>query len=383
MTAPLTADALMDEARAQTGLSDFGEPSFRTGLERLLASVAQDSILSAIGKSAFPAALVQRLVKRLEIEDWYHRHPEIDQEVIRDPVFIVGLPRTGSTALGHMMALDPATRSLRAWEAARPCPPPEAATARTDPRIAENEARERAFEELAPGVREALPRDASAPTECFTLLELSFASAAENGFVICHDFCDWVTTEDRDELYAAYRYHRRVLKLLQWRHPAQRWVLRAPIHGFAMEPLLAAYPDARFIMTHRDPAGVALSCASLIAEVRKLFLEDRHAGELGPELTRHFAIGQQRLMDFRERIGEERFHDVAHKEQIRDPIGTVRRVYAALGWSFDNAAERRIVLWRSAHPKGIHQPNAGDFGIDPALVDELFMTYRHRFDDFL
>ncbi|CAN5125588.1 hypothetical protein BH10PSE13_BH10PSE13_11470 [soil metagenome] len=289
-TIDMTADALLAEASAATGLSDFGDPSFRTGLDRLLASVAQDSIFSEPGAAAFRAALVQRLVTRLEVEDWYCRHPEIDAQEIADPVFIVGLPRTGSTALSHMMALDPDTRTLRSWEAARPCPPPEVATALTDPRIAQNEAREQAFEAAAPGVREALPRNPSAPTECFTLLELSFASAAEDGFLLCRDFCAWVTTENRDALYAAYRSHRRVLKLLQWRHPARRWALRAPIHAFAMEPLLAAYPDARFVMTHRDPAKVLPSSCSLIAEVRKLFLQERGAAEMGPDMTRSWAM---------------------------------------------------------------------------------------------
>jgi hypothetical protein len=378
-----TSDALLAEASAATGLSDFGDPAFRNGLERLLASAMSESRFSAGGEAGYRAGLVKRLVNRLQIEDWYNRHPEIEEEVIRDPVFNVGLPRTGSTALSHMLALDPDTRTLRAWEAARACPPPELATALTDPRIAENEARERAFDAAAPGVQEALPRNPSAPSECFTLLELSFASAAENAYARCTAFDRWVLTEDLDELYAAYRYHRRVLKLLQWRHPARRWVLRAPIHSYAMGPLLAAYPDARFIMTHREPAQVMPSICSLVAEVRKLFLQDRHVEELGSEWTRMLAMGQQRLMDMRARIGESRFIDVSHREQMADPIGTVQRLYAALGWPDDGSMARRIAVWREAHPKGVHRPRAQDFGIDPALVDELFSDYRRQFSAFL
>jgi hypothetical protein len=378
-----TSEALLAEPSPATGLSDFGDPSFRTGLDRLLATVNKESRFTAAGEGAYRAGLVKRLINRLQIEDWYNRHPEIDAEVIRDPVFNVGLPRTGSTALSHMLALDPDTRTLRAWEAAQPCPPPELASALTDPRIAENEARERAFDEAAPGVQEALPRNPSAPSECFTLLELSFASPAENAYALCPDFDKWVLTEDLDESYAAYRYHRRVLKLLQWRHPAQRWVLRAPIHSYAMGPLLGAYPDARFIMTHREPAKVLPSVCSLVSEVRKLFLEDRRVEELGPEWTRNLAMGHQRLLDMRARIGEDRFIDVAHRAQIADPIGTVQRLYAALGWPDDGAMVGRITAWREAHPKGVHQPRAEDFGIDPALVDELFTDYRRQFSAFL
>ena len=379
----LTSAALMAEASAATGLSDFGDPSFRSGLDRLLDSVARESSLSKSGAPAFRAMLVKRLSNRLAIEEWYRRHPEIEAEVIRDPVFIVGLPRTGSTALGHMLALDPATRSLRAWEAASPCPPPELENALTDPRIAENAAREEAFEAIAPGVREALPRNPSAPAECFTLLELSFASSAESGFVRCHDFHHWITKEGREEVYAGYRYHRRVLKLLQWRHPARRWVLRSPTHSYAINALSTAYPDARFIMTHRDPAKVLPSNCFLIAEVRKLFLEERHVDELAEEWICNATLGQQRLLEFRSRVGDDRFIDVSHREQIADPIATVRKVYAGLGWTFDEEAERRITAWRKAHPKGNHGSDAKTFGVNEALVNDLFSSYRSRFSAYI
>lgn len=370
---------LLREASAATGLDDFGEPTFMVGMERLLASIGSESDLTEGGRAALHAALVKRLTNRLEIEDWYRRHPEIEQEMIRDPVFIVGLPRTGTTAVGHMLALDPQTRSLRTWEAAEPCPPPELASAYTDPRIAENEARELAFEAVAPGVRDALPRDRNAPTECFSLMELSFTAASECGFLRCHDFMEWVLADERDELFAAYRYHRRVLKLLQWRHPARRWVLRSPIHAYAMEPLLAAYPDARFIMTHRDPAKVIPSVCSLAAEVRKVFLAERCLPEMGAEWTRNTAVGLQRLMRFRERIGEDRFVDVPHGRQMADPVGTMADIYAALGWNFGEDLIRRVTDWRLAHPKGSHNPQPADFGIDPPVIDELFADYRKQF----
>lgn len=379
-----TSEALMAQATEATGLSDFGDPTFRTGLDRLLESVGRESQLSERGKVGFPAAIVKRLVNRLEIEDWYRRHPEIEDEVIRDPVFIVGLPRTGSTALGHMLSLDPETRSLRAWEAVKPCPPAKLEDALTDPRIAENKAREEAFDAIAPGVREALPRNnPNAPSECFTLLEMAFGSAAEVGFLHCPTFQDWVTEEGQEQVHAAYRYHRRVLKLMQWRHPAPRWQLRTPIHALGIEALHAVYPEARFIMSHRDPAKVVPSNCSLVGEVRKLFLEDRHIATMGPDWTNKLSLGIDRLMRFRDRIGEDRFFDVAHKDQIADPIGTVRSVYEALGWAFDDTTADRITAWRAAHPKGNHKPEGADYGIDPAQVDRQFADYRRRFAAYI
>ena len=378
----MTGEALMAEASATTGLSDFGDPAFRTGLDRLLQSVARESHLSESGALAFRAALIKRLCNRLEIEGWYRRYPQIEEEVIHDPVFIVGLPRTGSTALGHMLALDPETRSLRGWEAVKPCPPPDIATALTDPRITEQEARERAFETVAPGVREALPRNPAAPTECFALLELSFVSPAENGFVRCHDFHHWVMEEAQAEVKAGYRYHRRVLKLLQWRHPARRWALRSPTHSFAIDALAEAYPAARFIMTHRDPMKVLPSNCFLVSEVRKLFLAERHVDELALEWARNWAVGQQRLLDFRAKAGDARFFDIAHGEQIADPIGTVRDVYALLGWTFDDAAAQRIATWRAAYPKAPPRSDSKIFPFDAALVADLFAPYCARFSAY-
>jgi hypothetical protein len=378
-SAPLSSADLLDTARAATGLSDFGELPFREGLDRLVDAINRESALSAFGEAAVPAMLVGRLINRLQIEDWYHRHPEIEDEVIRDPVFIVGLPRTGSTALGHMLALDPDTRSLRSWEAAQPCPPPRAAEALTDPRIAENAAREAAFEEMAPGVREALPRNSSAPTECFAVLDLSMACLAQDGFLHVPSFIEWLRDDAPDELAGSYLYHRRVLKLLQWRHPARRWQLRTPVHAYAMDALLAAYPDARFIMTHRDPAKAVPSVCLLMHHVRSVFLADPLPRLMGPAMVEGWSLAMERLLDFRDRIGQARFHDVAHRDQLADPVGTVAAVYAALGWPFGEAAAQRIADWREDNPKGSHRPDPDFFGIDQDRLRDRFSAYTDRF----
>lgn len=383
MTLSLNSTQLLEAARAATGLSDFGELPFREGLDRLVDAINRESTLSDFGKAAVPAMLIGRLVNRLQIEDWYRRHPEIDDEVIRDPVFTVGLPRTGSTALGHMLALDPSTRVLRAWEAAQPCPPPIEAEALTDPRIAENAAREDAFDEIAPGVREALPRSHSAPSECFEVLELSMASTGQDGFVHVPSYMQWVLHEATAEIEASYLYHRRVLKLLQWRHPARRWSLRSPVHAYAMDALLNAYPDARFVMTHRAPAKAIPSVCLLMHQVRSVSLAGAQPEFVGQAMIENWSIALRRLLDFRDRVGEDRFHDVAHADQLADPIATVAGVYKALGWSFGNDTAQRIADWREDNPKGNHKPDSEFFGIDPQLLEEKFRFYTERFAPLL
>lgn len=382
-SAPLNSADLMEAARAATGLSDFGDLPFREGLDRLVDAINRESTLSAFGQAAVPAMLVGRLANRLQIEDWYRRHPEIEGEVINDPVFIVGMPRTGSTALGHMLALDPSTRNLRAWESAQPCPPPRAEDAQTDPRIAENAAREAAFEEMAPGVREALPRNPSAPSECLPLLDLSFACAGQDGYLHVPSYIDWLHHRAQDELAAAYLFHRRVIKLLQWRDPAQRWSLRCPVHSYAMDALLAAYPEARFVMTHRAPDKVIPSVSLLMHHVRSLFLADPLPKFMGPALVQNWSLAMRRLLDFRERIGEDRFHDVAHSDQLADPIATVAGVYRALGWPFGDDTARRIAEWREDNPKGSHKPDPAFFGIDQDQLREQFGFYTVRFAPLL
>ena len=233
-------------------------------------------------------------------------------------MFITGLPRTGSTALGHMLALDSNTRSLRGWEAYEPCPPP-GIDVKDDPRIAANEKRTEFISQMAPGIVEAIPLNPHAPDECYTLLDLSFACVGMDGRYNVPDYEDWAMTENLPELDAAYRYHRRVLKLLQWKTPATRWVLRTPLHSTGINSLLKAYPDARFIWTHREPEKVLPSICSLIYQAREIFLTNPSPLQLGPRQLNQWSESIRRLMSAREQIGEARFFDIYHREIIADP----------------------------------------------------------------
>jgi hypothetical protein len=376
----MIAAELMASARAATGLDDFGDDSFRSGLERLAASINTESALSDFGRAAMPGMIVKHLSNRLQIEDWYRRHPEIAEERIVDPVFIVGLPRTGTTTLGHLLALDKGTRVLRAWEAAEPCPPPELATADSDPRIDRSDAGARAMEERSPGLGEALPRDGSkAPTECLFLFDVSLASIGVDGFVHVPSYMDWLMTDGLPEMDAAYRYHERILKLLQWRHPARRWSLRGPTHSMTIEALNRVYPQARFIWTHRNPSRVVPSVALLMHTLRCAFLADPVPQKMGPLLIQKWSTAMQRLLDFRDRVGEGRFIDVSHGRQIDDPISVVRTLYDRLGWPYDEAMTARIAGWREANPKGSHNPDPSIFAIDDDALQARFAPYIARF----
>ena len=374
----MTPKQLMDQATEMTGLSDFGEPSFLEGLNRLVDAINRESIPTEMGEFAFPASIVGHLANRLQVEDWYNRHPEIDDEVINDPVFITGLPRTGSTALGHMLALDSNTRCLRGWEAYEPCPPPDV-NVTDDPRIARNEQRTADMDALAPGISEALPRNPNAPEECFPLLDLSFTDIALNAFFQVPSYEKWAMQEDLPEMDAAYQYHRRVLKLLQWKTPASRWVLRTPVHAASMNALLKAYPNARFIITHRWPHKVLPSISSLMYQVKNIFLKNPQPELLGPAMTSQWEKILKRLLQFRESHDSNLFFDIYHSEQVRDPEPGLRDLYNWLGWEFTDDFVNRLNEWRVDNPKGSHQPDPAFFNLDLDDVKKTFAFYTDKY----
>ena len=221
----LNADSLIELACARAKLADFGAEGWREGLDRLLRAYSAESALNPAGEAQVSSLLVAKLVNRLEIEDWHRRYPEIAGQTIRQPVFGVGLPRTGSTALGVMLGQDPARRALRTWEAGKPCPPPETATWFTDPRIAAAQAGLDTMLRAIPGAGAMIPVSAEAATECLILMSLDFRSMEFEALGRVGSYVDWLLECD---MVPTYRFHQRTLQLLQWRCPPDRWFLRSP-----------------------------------------------------------------------------------------------------------------------------------------------------------
>lgn len=376
----LDAAKLLDEARQRTGLNDFGEESFLETLQRLVDSISRESQLTAFGRQAVPEMLIGLLVNRLEVESWYARHPEIEDEQIVAPVFGIGLGRTGSTALGHMLAQDRNTRVLRDWEARHPCPPPEDSSRDCDdPRIAATEAAGAIFDKMVPELANMLPHDVRGPQECIFLMALSFVPHTMfEGNLHVPSYADWVMAPGFD-MRPVYRYHRRVLKLLQWRCPPKRWFLRTPTHTFALEALNSVYPDAQFVMTHRDPVKALPSVCSLMHQVRLAFIDNPQPQILGKTQERYWAIALERALAFRDHVGEGRFFDVSHRRQIADPVKQIRLLYAKLGWHFEEALEARIRQWQETNPKGAHKFKPGDFGLNAAEIAQRYQFYSDRF----
>jgi hypothetical protein len=210
------ADELVASARERTGLHDFGDDSYRDGLVRLVGSLRDEAQLNAVGAIALPELIVRHLAQRLQVEDWYRRHPEINDEPIAAPLIGLGLPRTGSTALSILLAEDADARTLRRWEASAPCPPPSTVDG-PEPRIDEARASEAMQAQMAPRLAQLVPGSATGPEECQDLMALDFKSHYFQAFAHVPSYSEWLLDAD---LTPTYRYERRVLKLLRgaWRH---------------------------------------------------------------------------------------------------------------------------------------------------------------------
>ena len=376
----LVAGELIDQASRATGLDDFGDDSFREGLERLISAQESESDLNEVGRAASRSRLVGLLGTRLRIEDWIRQHPEVEEEEIAAPTFVLGLPRTGSTALGNLLTRDPDTRFLRTWESAVPIPPPEAATQHDDPRIAAVQAGIDAMYAENPEWQAMYDASATASTECQDLLGMAFQTWHFGGEHYIPSYEAWLAECDMEP---AYRWHKRVLKVLQSRCPPTRWLLHAPVHALALDGLDKVHPDARFIMTHRDPAKVLGSVCSIISSRRHLWTDGREPLRMGEQQVEMWALALERVIEFRDRNGDDRFADSHFKKLVDDPLGAVESIYDRLGFEFTAAAREAMTERTVSHPRrkhGEHRYSLEEFGLEASEVRDRFGFYLDRFD---
>ena len=375
-----SADELEDGARAATGLDDFGSPYYREGLERTVEALNTEADLNDIGQVIQHATISNALIQRLKVEDTYALHPEIDEEVVGGPVFVIGLPRTGTTALSQLVAADPQFRSLRMWESQAPTPPPEAATQHTDPRIAQAEGGLEMLYDMFPLMKTLYNSEAKAATECQDLMGMSFRTFHFDGAVRVPGYLAWLMDCDMRETYT---FHRRVLKLLQWHCPPVLWHLKTPVHMFALDALVDAYPNAKFMWSHRDPAKVMGSVCSLIRYVRSWSSDRDDPRELGAEQLDSWAEATRRAMDFRRRVSDDRFADVAFADLQTNPVRTLEAAYQTLGLTFADTTARSVEQWALEHrpgSRGEHNYDLADYGLTPEGVRKRFVEYLATYD---
>jgi hypothetical protein len=373
--------SLLARATAATGLTDFGDEAFREPLGRLLDALEREAALTLLGRIIARADLVRLLENRLRMTEEGRRHPEIAAGAIRAPMFIVGLPRTGTTILHELLAQDPANRVPMTWEVMHPWPPPERESYETDPRIARVEQHFAGVDRLLPGFKAMHPMGAQLPQECVALTAHDFASMV---FSTTHRIPGYQAWLERADMGWVYASHRRQLQYLQWRCPAERWVLKSPGHLWALDALVAEYPDAQIIQTHRDPLKVLASLTSLVTLLRSMASDRVDPFAIGIEWSARLAAGLERTMAVRERglPREAQVFDLHFADLMRDEIGTVRRLYAHFGLALGAEAESRMRRFLADDPRdkhGAHHYTLAAAGLDPGLERRRYSAYQAHF----
>ena len=380
----LTEQSLIAAARRKTGLQFFGDElasdATREPLRRLLDALENEARLHPLGRLMLRESLVRALVNRLRIEAISDLHPEISTLDVAAPVFIVGLQRTGTTLLHRLLACDPTFRPLISWEALNPAPFPSSPVPLVgrDPRMRLAELGERSLRYLAPDFFAIHPIDAHGPEEDVLLLDLSFISPTADATLHVPSYSRWLAELDQT---AAYRYLRRVLRVLLWQRPG-RYLGKTPHHLENLDALLRVFPDAKIIQTHRDPVRVVASFCSMITHGRAVFSDDVDSAEIGDQLAQKAVRAVTRSMQVREHAPADAFLDVSYADLVADPQKEVRRIYDHLGLSLLPHTVEAMERWLASNPQnkhGVHRYRLEDFGLDRDELSQKFHPYREQY----
>lgn len=378
----VTTAALLDAARAATGLGDFGDPWFMVPLEKLVACInAEAGLLAPTGGPV--DRIVYALMDRLVLTDLIRRRPEILDEKIEVAGAILGLPRTGSTMLHRLLAASPQLTAPRWWEVTFPLPLPDEQPGDPSPRHALAKQTVSDFLASWPNFESIDPIDAMEVSEEVILLDKSFLSTTYDSMMHIPGYGLWQADQGHER---AYRELKVWLQVIQSQTPERRgrkWILKTPHHLLGgLSGLLSVFPEARLIMTHRDVAQVLPSYCSMCESMTVMASSTYRRETQGAYWSKRFATGMDRLMALRRTLPADRFIDVQYRDTVTDPIGTARRVMLAMGYDFtaaDEAAMAACVAGNAREKRPAHRYSAADFGIDNAQVARDFAVYSRQY----
>ena len=370
----LSVSGFVERAERKAGVGAVpGRDSWREGLD-LIATAFTDERVTAGGRSMLAAEAVNYLANRFLVDDWHSRHPHLADTAVEEPVFILGLPRTGTTVVSYLLDQDPQWRSLLNWEAVMSVPPPTTDTLRSDPRCLEMLEFQRA---VLPGLDPPPPHWewADGPTECTFLLAQDFRSAMWDTRLPSPAYREFIETCD---MAPAYRHHRRTLQVLQSEAPG-RWMLKMPAHAYFIDGLLEVYPDARIIWMHRDPVTAVASFLDLAGFGQALSLGTPDADWIRTTYPR-------RLGDYIRRaesaLADRDVHHVQYTDVTADPIGVIGGIYQWLGVELDASVEAGMRQWILDDPirKPRKRPYAlADWDLTVDDLDPVFGEYAARY----
>jgi len=374
-------DKLLAKARANTGLSDFGEDDFRDPLALLLRSLEEEAQLSLLGRMIARTDLLRTLENRLGLVDLLKKHPEIEEQPIERPLFVVGPPRSGTTIFHDLLAMDPDNRVPLSWEAAYPLPPPETATYRSDPRIARVQADLDNVDRLLPSFKTMHPMGAERAQECVALTSHDFTSMIYYVQFNVPSYDRWIMDCD---MRSALKWHRRFLQVLQWKCPGVRWALKSPQHMWHLAHIHREYPDALFVQTHRDPVNTVISMSNLAAELQRMASDHADQHRVATYYAEGLARGYNATVDYRASgaLPDSQVVDLYFRDFIADQVGTVRRAYAHFGLELSDRAAAAMQSFLDNNPAdkhGKHLYSFEDTGLDEEALRGMFSKYENYF----
>lgn len=369
----LDAQELITKAQHATGLSDMGEPEYYEGLSQLCAAV-QSNDIAALGQQ-----ILTQLQKRLHLYADRNQYPEIASQKIIAPIFVVGFPRSGTTILHALLASDPRARSPLAWELSAPSPPPREETALTDPRIA---IAQEGIEQLPAQFRAMHAMGAMLPDEDNSIMQMAFRSLNFAAPRELPAYVDWLLDAD---MAPAFLLHHHMLQHLQAFHQRDWWVLKAPPHLFALDALFATYPDARIIFTHRDPASIMPSNASLIAFLHEMNGNAVDQVEVGRAECVKWRKGMDAAMRFRAQHPElkNRFFDLQYKDFISDQMAEIEKIYAWFDIPLPAASREAMAAFMADSRQGKHGKHdysPEQYGLTDDRIRQDFADYMTAFN---
>lgn len=378
---PLDAESLLDWARHNTGLQDFGGDDWREPFGILLKGLEEEADLHLMGRMAARAEILNWLQGRLQITQLLKQHPEIHDLEIERPVFIIGTARSGTTLLYELLAQDERFRVLLGWEAVFPAPPPEAGS-HADPRIDRADRLLTQINRVVPEHEAMHDIGGRIPIECGQLMGHSFISDQIGAFYQSPSYARWLMENDWTP---AYDYHKTILKILQWKHPRRHWLLKAPNHLTHIPELLNTYPDARLIQTHRDPIKTMASVTSLLGTLywaksdqpfdSSAFENLMLAPGLAAQLENVMALRNEGV------ISEDAITDVLYQQLVQDPITVLKRVYQRLDLDFDTALQQRVLDFLATKQGASHGSHRYEEAAPEQVARDrpLFADYQARY----
>lgn len=374
---PLDEESLLQHAMRSTGLDDFGDELWREPFRVLVKSLEEEAQLTLMGRLMARSDIVLWLGTRLRVTDTLKRFPQILDEEITAPMIIVGLPRSGTSILFELLWQDPEVGVPLMWEALQPCPPPEAATYSTDPRIAQAHHLFTQWNRVAPEFASMHEMRGDIPAECGLLMAGTFISDHIASLHQTHSYSALCVEAD---FRPVYEYHKTILQILQWKNPRKRWLLKAPEHQVHLDTLLQVYPDARIVQTHRDPIVCMASTTSLMGTLYYMRSDQPFNAQLFDNIIMGEATAQRLEHVIRQReqgiVPATNITDSRYQDLMDDPMGCIARIYAHFGMPLSDVAGQRMQQYLRDKPKG--KFGAHRYEVDDARSRERPMFRRYQ-----